>query len=641
MKKHLRHGIVGIVGALTAAAAFAQTGLTVMSGTGLFVKSGTAFSVDSLVLKPSADFTIAGVNSLQRSVTVANGIPGNYVRRVFRFSTSLTGYSGEIGVYCRDEDQNGLDESRLFLNIHDGMAWNAYASNVTHDAVNNFVNTTGLDKVTLGELTLAEGCAAKTTYYEDKDGDGFGNGAVTKEDCVQPDGFVNNGNDCDDNHPQINPDAAETCDGQDNNCDGQVDEGLTQNTYYRDSDGDGFGDPAAPAGFCSATPPLGYVANREDCDDTRKTYEDADGDGYGSITPVRCGVDNNADCHDTNANLNPDDFDGDGITSCAGDCNDQNKYIYPNAPELCDGTDNDCDGQIDDGLMIFTYNRDADGDGYGDPANSIRNCGAPHGYVNNALDCNDANAAVNPAEAELCGNGIDDNCNGQVDEGCGSLPTLSISNAQAYEATASVTLTVSLFKISPTDVKVAYTTVDGSAVSKGRGRNPAIDFVAKKGTLTIPAGQREGAITIVIIDDRTTEQQEMFTVQLSKPVNATIATGTGTVTINDGLPPATTNTKTKSAPKSDLPESLPVTSLAVTAQPNPSTQAFTLHISSGSDQPVSMVVTDMLGRVVEARSGMAANNPVRIGEGYRPGVYLLTLRQGTTRVFAKLVRQSH
>ena len=63
-----------------------------------------------------------------------------------------------------------------------------------------------------------------------------------------------------------------------------------------------------------------------------------------------------------------------------------------------------------------TFYRDSDGDGYGNPNSSMQSCSAPGGYVSNKQDCNDNNPAINPAAVEICGNGIDDNCNGVVDE---------------------------------------------------------------------------------------------------------------------------------------------------------------------------------------------------------------------------------
>ncbi len=137
--------------------------------------------------------------------------------------------------------------------------------------------------------------------------------------------------------------ANEICgDGIDNDGDGQVDEGCDTevNTYYRDSDGDGYGDPNNTT--TGTTPPAGYVAQ-------------------------------------------------------GGDCNDNDATIYPGAPELCDGKDNDCDNQVDEGLPTYTYYKDADGDGYGS-AQTITTCSTtpPAGYTTKGGDCNDADPNVHP-----------------------------------------------------------------------------------------------------------------------------------------------------------------------------------------------------------------------------------------------------
>jgi len=104
------------------------------------------------------------------------------------------------------------------------------------------------------------------------------------------------------------------------------------------------------------------------------------------------------------------DFDSDGFTRVDGDCNDNNSSVNPNAQEICDDVDNNCDGQIDEGLKT-TFYEDADGDGYGNPHATIRACSQPSGYVTNNTDCDDTNAAVNPGATEIKKNGIDDDCN--------------------------------------------------------------------------------------------------------------------------------------------------------------------------------------------------------------------------------------
>jgi len=79
-------------------------------------------------------------------------------------------------------------------------------------------------------------------YYMDSDGDGYGDVNIFVNACEIPSGYVADSTDCDDTNALINPDAAELCDGIDNNCDGQIDEGLLT-TYFLDLDGDGYGDP--------------------------------------------------------------------------------------------------------------------------------------------------------------------------------------------------------------------------------------------------------------------------------------------------------------------------------------------------------------------------------------------------------------
>jgi hypothetical protein len=129
-----------------------------------------------------------------------------------------------------------------------------------------------------------------TTYYLDVDIDGYGDPAVNVEACNVPTWYVQDNTDCNDNNPAVNPDATETCDGEDEDCDGQVDESAGF-TWYADTDGDGFGNPDATSVACDA--PSGYVQNGNDCDDS------------------------------TNE-------------------------AYPGATEVCDGNDENCDGQVDE-----------------------------------------------------------------------------------------------------------------------------------------------------------------------------------------------------------------------------------------------------------------------------------------------------
>ncbi len=108
------------------------------------------------------------------------------------------------------------------------------------------------------------------------------------------------------------------------------------------------------------------------------------------------------------------DADGDGAGD-GEDCDDNDNTVYPGAPEVCDGKDNDCDGDVDEGATT-TFYADLDSDGYGNSAQSVQACSAPQGYVTTGGDCNDNNPAVNPGAAEAC-NGTDDDCDASTDEG--------------------------------------------------------------------------------------------------------------------------------------------------------------------------------------------------------------------------------
>ena len=94
------------------------------------------------------------------------------------------------------------------------------------------------------------------------------------------------------------------------------------------------------------------------------------------------------------------------------DCNDANAAINPDATELLDGIDNDCDGTPDDGFAVLTWYRDQDNDTWGHPFNTIQAAFRPVGYVDRPGDCNDFNAAIFPGAIDFPFDGVDSNCNG-------------------------------------------------------------------------------------------------------------------------------------------------------------------------------------------------------------------------------------
>lgn len=172
--------------------------------------------------------------------------------------------------------------------------------------------------------------------------------------------------DCDDRDPDVYPGADEICDGVDNDCDGVTDENALDLTeWFTDADGDGYGDPEATHEACE--PESGWVENGDDCND------------------------------------------GDGA-------------VNPDADEVCDEIDNDCNGEVDgpDSLDAQTWYVDSDGDGYGDT--EVVDC-AGDGLVAEGGDCDDADSSANPGEEEGWYDDVDSDCDGEVDpDVCDDVP---------------------------------------------------------------------------------------------------------------------------------------------------------------------------------------------------------------------------
>jgi hypothetical protein len=244
------------------------------------------------------------------------------------------------------------------------------------------------------------------SWHQDSDGDGYGTRDILGWACLPPVPEASPfDTDCDDADPDVNPDATEVCGGGDEDCDRKVDDDddstdpATMDTFYADRDTDSYGDAATPALACDL--PDGHVANDLDCDDFDPTFTlpepwviDGDGDGYGAGGPL------GPDCSPPAAGA---------VREVLGeDCNDEDEFIYPGAPDICDdGVDSNCDGSDN-----LTWWLDADEDGYGRMSVSVVDCsGAPLGYVDNPDDCDDSRAEAFPFAEELC-NRLDDSCDG-------------------------------------------------------------------------------------------------------------------------------------------------------------------------------------------------------------------------------------
>ena len=210
--------------------------------------------------------------------------------------------------------------------------------------------------------------------------------------------------------------ASATCDSS---CGCQIGACDSFNTIITDVDGDGV-DTNCDDDNCPA------VSNPDQADTDFDDIGDAcDPDDDGD------GVNDGSDNCPLAFNQGQEDTDGDGLgdacdfctdsdedESCVedeeSDCDDDDDSVYPNAPELCDGKDNDCDDSTEE--IQSTFYQDLDVDTFGN-VNVVQNaCAQPQGFVSNDDDCNDSNVSIKPGAAEIC-DLADNDCDGQTDEG--------------------------------------------------------------------------------------------------------------------------------------------------------------------------------------------------------------------------------
>ena len=227
--------------------------------------------------------------------------------------------------------------------------------------------------ITLITLSLTLGCSGKTENMVAPPGDDEAEVLPDEEDDADADAATDDTGsaaidadgdgfsapeDCDDSDPARSPGRPEICDGVDNDCNDLIDEApVDPSDWYLDHDGDGYGDPDWVYTDCE--PLDGYVA--------------------------------------------------DGT-----DCNDDSDLSYPGSVEVCDGIDNDCDDEIDEGGTLTVF-EDDDGDGFGDTLTTISDCDPTDGTAELGGDCDDSSADIYPGAPDTPYDGIDSDCDGGSD----------------------------------------------------------------------------------------------------------------------------------------------------------------------------------------------------------------------------------
>lgn len=308
--------------------------------------------------------------------------------------------------------------------------------------------------------------SGKTTFYIDADGDSFG-GTSVSERCDEAAGYVSDSTDCNDASAADHPGATETVGNEgDEDCDGAE-------ICYADDDADGFRGVATVASSDTDCSDAGEAASGahpdcddedatirggateivgnsldEDCDGSELCYVDADADGFRPDDPstvasadLDChdpgeGDDSSrvGDCDDTDDAYHPGadegncadlndyncdgssgyaDADGDGFAACE-ECDDARTATNPDATEVCNDRDDDCDGGIDTlATDAEVWYADEDGDGYVNPSESVTECDPPQDYApSTEPDCDDADATSHPDAVEVPDDGVDQDCDG-------------------------------------------------------------------------------------------------------------------------------------------------------------------------------------------------------------------------------------
>jgi hypothetical protein len=468
-----------------------------------------------------------------------------------------------------------------------------------------------------------------TIWYKDADNDGYSDGSTTKI-CERPTGYklaselTATSGDCDDTKASINP----------------------ATVWYKDADNDGYSDGTTKT---QCTRPGDYklaselTATSSDCDDSDpsiksalKWYKDADNDGYSDgTTATQCArptgyklaselTATSGDCDDTNGSLNPatvwyKDADNDGYSdgTTANQCTRPTGYKRSTELTSTDGDCNDNDVAINP-KTLWVLDNDKDGYYFGNP---VMQCSSPGtGYVikasQQAGDCSDNNAGINPDAVEVCGNGIDDNCNGKVDEAgcalCANGTGLTTTNITSSGATLKW-----IALANPVQWEIEY-----KKVSTG----------SKWTTITLPGYLRSYTISSLVANQN-------YNWHIRAKCNKTWTVFSNTISFKTSSTQQTNNTITQARPLNVTEEE----SQSLKLYPNPSKGQFMieLHLAPNINAKARIELVNMMGQTVSTNNASINNGTlyknVSISSSLAAGMYIARItvhnKTYTTKLF--------
>lgn len=224
------------------------------------------------------------------------------------------------------------------------------------------------------------------TYFRDNDGDSAGAFVTGRVFCRAPvkEPWVKDSTDCDDADPAVGPLASERCNAKDDDCDGEIDEGLARQTWYRDVDHDGFGEDCSGCRLDACTQPTDYAAR-------------------------------------------------------AGDCAPMNAAVFPGAPERCNQLDDNCNGQLDDPPFVDVENPGAMGQTFDCDTGQQGVCrqgGMQCVFSAMSSAFEQTCVARVPASTDVCGDSLDNDCSGAADDrpGCRGPDSLLTATGVSFGA---------------------------------------------------------------------------------------------------------------------------------------------------------------------------------------------------------------